>query len=187
MFLDDNITLWQRKSTCPSDRLIYLFWSFHWIFWSQVKYRMSPDLSFKWTRTIKWQMHKPQRSIISALSVPVVAQFDPDNLFVVRFLPCPAITAGPRPLWHLHLQTLRVEGSRAWVAAQQLASYICMDVHMYVCVCVFICVCVHALWEIDMQREEECMIRWCILKPGQTLNLICRQAWEKYKYYKAYK
>ncbi len=132
------------------------------------------------TRTMKLQLHNPQQSIISALCVPVVAQFDPDNLFVVRFLPCSAITAGPRPLRHLHLQTLRVEGSRAWVAAQQLASYICMDVHKCVCVCmcicVCVCVCVHALWEIGMQREEECMIRWCTLKPGQTLNLICRQA-----------
>lgn len=57
--------------------------------------------------------------------IPVVAQFDPDNLFVVRFLPSPAVTARPRPIWHVHLQTLRVEGSRARVAAQQLASYIC--------------------------------------------------------------
>ena len=83
--------------------------------------------------------------------VPVVAQFDPDNLFVVRLLPRPAITAGPRPLRRLHLQTLRVEGSRACVAAQQLASYICMDVNVYVreCVCVNVCfecmcVCVYA-------------------------------------------
>lgn len=51
--------------------------------------------------------------MVSALSLPVVAQFDPDNLFVVGLLPCPAITAGPRPLRHLHLQTLGVEGSRA--------------------------------------------------------------------------
>lgn len=56
-------------------------------------------------------MHIPQQAMMS--TVPVVAQFDPDNLFVVRFLPCPAITAGPRTLRRLYLQTLRVEGSWA--------------------------------------------------------------------------
>ncbi len=56
------------------------------------------------------------------------------------------------------------------------------------CVCVCVCVCehvyMHALWKIGMQKEEECMIRWCILKRGQTLNLICRQAEEKPQCYK---
>lgn len=66
--------------------------------------------------------------VASAPSVPVVAQFDPNNLLVVGLLPRPAVTAGPRPLRHLHLQTLGVEGSRARVAAQQLASYMCKDV-----------------------------------------------------------
>lgn len=78
----------------------------------------------------------------AAPRVPVVAQFDPDNLLVVGLLPCPAVTAGPRPIWHLHLQTLGVEGSRTRVAAQQLASYMCADV----CVCL----CVDSEWVIDL-------------------------------------
>lgn len=87
--------------------------------------------------------------IIHACFVPVVSEFDPDNLFVVRLLPSPAITAGPCSLRHLHLKTLRVEGRRAGVAAQQLAAYICVYVHICVCMCVFEylceCLCVRTL------------------------------------------
>lgn len=70
-------------------------------------------------------------------SSPVVPQLDPDNLLIARLLPRATVAAGPRPLGHLHLQTLRVEGGRARVAAQQLASCVCS-----------------ALWEISVQRKE---------------------------------
>lgn len=49
--------------------------------------------------------------------------------------------------------------------------------YVFVCVCVNVNMCLCVSWEMGVQREEEeCMIRWCTLQPGQTLNLICRQA-----------
>lgn len=61
-------------------------------------------------RYSKTKFEIPVPPKVGALCIPVVAQFDPDNLFVVRLLSGPAVTAGPRAVPHLHLQTLRVEG-----------------------------------------------------------------------------
>lgn len=124
--------------------------AFMLVLW-QDNYTLTPDLTFMChIMTVATKAPAARKWVLCC--VPVVAQFDPDNLFVVGLLPCPAITAGPRPLRHLHLQTFRVEGSWAWVAAQQLASYLYVCVCTQVCVrvCVYVCrcrcVCVHALW-----------------------------------------
>lgn len=55
--------------------------------------------------------------------MPVVSQFDPNNLLVVQLLAGFAVVAVPAALRHVHAQAFRVEGSRARLAAEQLPAW----------------------------------------------------------------
>lgn len=58
-----------------------------------------------------------------APSKPVSAHFDPQHVLVVGLLAGSAVVAEPAALWHVDVQTLAVERSRAGLAAQEAAPY----------------------------------------------------------------
>ena len=56
---------------------------------------------------------------LSLENLPVIPQFDPDNLLVMQFLASFTVIAVPAAFWHLYAQALRVEGSGTWLTAEQ--------------------------------------------------------------------
>lgn len=55
--------------------------------------------------------------------MPVVSQFDPNNLLVVQLLAGFAVVAVPAALRHVYAQAFWVEGSRARLATEQLPAW----------------------------------------------------------------
>lgn len=53
----------------------------------------------------------------------VSSQFDPYDVSVFGFLSSSTVIAEPAPFWHRYVQTVRVKGSRARLAAQQLPTF----------------------------------------------------------------
>lgn len=56
-------------------------------------------------------------------NLPVVSQFDPNNLLVVQLLAGFAVVAAPAALRQVYAQAFWVEGRRARLAAQQLPAW----------------------------------------------------------------
>jgi hypothetical protein len=52
-------------------------------------------------------------------NLPVISQFDPNNLFVMQFLASFTVIAIPAAFWHVYAQAFWVEGSRARFTAEQ--------------------------------------------------------------------
>lgn len=54
---------------------------------------------------------------------PVTAQFDPDNISIERLFTHGAVVAVPVAFWGVDVQTLRMEGGRTAVTANQRSAY----------------------------------------------------------------
>lgn len=55
--------------------------------------------------------------------LPVTAQFDPDNISIERLFTHGAVVAVPIAFWGVDVQTLRMEGGRTAVTANQRSAY----------------------------------------------------------------